>query len=300
MTDSEWRVAYEARAREHWTPERVAELTGGKQLVLRPDNAPCLLRAMGLLDAHARMLASRVRKYRQINHLLSFLEPALIELTGQPGPLHLVDAGCGRSALGFLVAWWLQQRGVQARLLGVDRNPTVIEGCRERAELAGLPSMAFAAADLDGLDLEATWMGAVGERLQLAALLALHACDTATDTALALAVGHRARFFAVAPCCQAELARQWADLPDGPLGPVQGNPHLRRTAAATVTDAMRAELMRSAGYEVRAVEFVEAHHTPKNTLIYGHRVGPVTDRQRYLDLKSATGGCGITLEDRLT
>ena len=134
-------------------------------------------------------------------------------------------------------------------------------------------------------------------------LLALHACDVATDHALAAAVRHRARFVAVAPCCQAELSRRWAAGPQ-PLGLLQQNPHLRRTFAATTTDAMRAELLRGFGYDVRAVEFVEAHHTPKNTLIYGHRAAgsadTAGDTAAYQRLVDATGGAGITLARLLT
>jgi hypothetical protein len=188
---------------------------------------------------------------------------------------------------------------VEAQLLGLDRNAAVLAGCEERAALTGLSGLAFREADLASVDLEATWAEVFDTPLALDAVLALHACDTATDDALAFAVSHRAGFFAVAPCCQAELSRKWAELAPGPLAPLHDNPHLRRTTAATVTDAMRTELMRAAGNDVWAVEFVEAHHTPKNTLIYGHRTGPSRSRARYDALEAATGGCGIGLADRL-
>lgn len=282
-----WREAYEARAREHWTPARLQQLLQGKALRVTPATAPCLLRSMGILDAHAKLLPNRERKFRQINHLLRFLEPALEQLG--PGPLCFVDAGCGRSALGFLIAWWFQGR---ARVLGIDRSTEVIDGCRQRAEQTGLP-LAFAVADLQEADLDALWVEAWGDPLALDGLLALHACDTATDAALALGVQRQATFVAVAPCCQAELSRAWAG--SGQLGVLQQNPHFRRTLAATVTDAMRVELLGAAGYDVRAVEFVEAHHTPKNTLIYGHRTGLDRSRAGYDALVAQTGGHGITL-----
>jgi hypothetical protein len=293
MHGTAWHEAYRARAEAHWTPERTAALTGGKRLLVTPREAPGLLRAMGVLDEFAALHPSRVRKYRQINHLLSFLRPSLDALDGDV--LHLVDAGCGRSALGFLVSWWLERHGRPHRLLGVDVNPDVVRGCQERAEIAGLGSMAFRAADLRTVDLAGAFADAHGADLHLDALLALHACDTATDHALAMAVRHRARFFAVAPCCQAELARAWAAEP-GPLGLLQRNPHLRRTVAASTTDALRAELMGARGYEVKAVEFVEAHHTPKNTLIFGHRRLDPGDLEGYRALVAGTGGHGIALE----
>lgn len=289
----DWRTAFEARARAHWTPSRLADLARGTSLRVRPDNAAALLRAVGVLDANAALLPSRMRKYRQVNHMLSFLVPALEQL---PQPVHLVDAGCGRSALGFLVAWWLAETGRDGAVLGIDRNADVLVGCRERAQRAGL-SMAFAEADLGDADLPVLWQAAFDTPLALTGILALHACDTATDHALALADRHRAPFFAVAPCCQAELSRKWAHL-TGPLASIYANPHLRRTLAATVTDALRTELMRSRGYDVRAVEYVEAHHTPKNTLIYGHRTDVVSGEPEAL--VAATGGATILLAELLT
>lgn len=284
MSGTAWREAYEARARAWWTPERLDALGPG---LLTPANGASLLRAMGVLDAHAKLQSSRMRKYRQLNHLLRFLEPALRDLGD--GPVHLVDAGCGRSALGYLVAWWFQGR---AQVLGIDRSAEVIEGCRERAEQAGLP-LAFAVADLSDADLAGLWDAAFESPFQLDGILALHACDTATDHALALAVRHEARFVAVAPCCQAELARSWAA--DPALGALHDNPHFRRTLGALTTDAMRLELMRAVGYDMRAVEFVEAVHTPKNTLLYGHRTGTPGSSQAYQALVERTGGAGITL-----
>ncbi len=292
------REALIERVREHWTPDRLARLTGGRQRLLLPTEAPHLLRALGILDAHGRLQARRERKYRQINHLLSFLRPALEELATSLPPdqaVHVLDAGCGRSALGFLVAWWFRERMARSvRVHGVDRNPDAIAGCRERAALLGLDGLTFEVRDLDEIGEDP---GVLDGRVD--ALLALHACDTATDTALALAVAQRARFVAVAPCCQAELARAWADDGVDALGPMQTIPHFRRTLGATVTDAMRTALLEEAGYTVRAVEFVEAHHTPKNTLIYGHLTGRPRDSTVYDGLRARTGGCGISLERQI-
>lgn len=297
MVGEAWHEVFTERARAWWTKERLEDLLRGKRLLVTPDRAPCLLRAMGLLDADAHLPPNRVRKFRQINHMLSFLRPALDDLEGEK--VDLVDAGCGRSALGFLVAWWLEQQGKRVRLLGIDFNDDVIQGCRERADMAGLRGLRFTTANLAEADLDGLWRQQFGDGADLDVLLALHACDTATDDALVLAVENGARLFAVAPCCQAELARSWKTFGNGGLAPVWSNPHFRRTTAATVTDAMRTELMRAAGYDVRAVEFVEAHHTPKNTLIYGHARGTAGERSAYDALVQATGGAGIGLADRL-
>lgn len=297
MVGEGWHDAFVARAADVWSPAAVQQLTNGKQFLVTPDRAPCVLRSLGLLDQHARLAPTKVRKFRQVNHLLGFLRPALEEF---PDDVTLIDAGCGRSVLGVLTVWWLAANGRRVRLLGIDRNPDVLRGCRERAAMAGQQELVrFAEADLSTVDPSHAWEQSFGDRPALDGVLALHACDTATDDALVLALRSKARFFAVAPCCQVELSRRWKNVDAPSLAPVFKNPHFRRTTAATVTDAMRVELMRSRGYDVRAVEFVEAHHTPKNTLLYGHLRGPATDRTAYDGLCAAFGGAGIGLAERI-
>jgi hypothetical protein len=136
-------------------------------------------------------------------------------------------------------------------------------------------------------------------------VIALHACDTATCDALALGVALQAELIAVAPCCQAELARAWSVLDEsgeaGAFAPIWGSPHLRRETAAHITDAMRTLLMRSSGYEVLAMELVPSEHTRKNTLIRAIKRsgGDGGARAAYEALRVATGGAGIALAARL-
>ena len=134
------------------------------------------------------------------------------------------------------------------------------------------------------------------------AVISLHACDTATDDAIVLGVQAEAEFIAVAPCCQAELARGWESLPPGAFEPMQSVAHLRRKVAATTTDVFRVLLLKSAGYEADAVEFVDNNHTAKNTLIRAMQqgVGDPAAAAQYRRLVEATGGVGIGLADRLT
>ena len=299
----QWQQQIEARAKAYWTPERLQAQLGGKDLLLRPDRAPVLLRAMGILRADGSLLSSRVRKYRQINHLLRTLIPSYEELVARFGVVRILDAGCGRSALTMLTAWWFANQGYELQILGVDRNKAVISGCREQAELAGLSSMRFVVGDLETLSLASVWSQEFGNPCApLHGLISLHACDRATDDALVLAAQHQATFVAVAPCCQAELSSAWKEAV-GPFAPVHQNPHLRRTMAATLTDSFRMILLRSVGYRVQATEFVEAHHTPKNTLIRGMRSDgwdvDHEERARYDALVEVTGGAGIALAHRL-
>lgn len=284
-----WVTELEARAHAHWTDERLALLLGGKRPPISPRDGAVLLRALGLLRDDASLPPTQVGKYFQINHMVTMLAPALRELRARHPRIRVLDVGCGRSYLTLLLAWWDRELEV----LGIDRNPAVIEEARRRTELAGLA---------DRVRFEVGEVAAIAPR-DVHAVVALHACDTATCDALALGVELGADLLAVAPCCQAELARGWAELAErgvaGAFAPVWRVPQLRRETAADVTDAMRVELLRAAGYDASALEFVPAEHTRKNTLIRALRRGEPRDRRGYEALRDATGGVDIHLARRL-
>ena len=287
-----WAQEFELRARAHWTDEAVHRVTEGKDLPILPSNAPTLLRALGLLHRDASMPPPQVRKFLQLNHMIRMLRPPLLELIERGAPLRIVDAGCGLSYLTLSLAWCFRHVFQHpATLVGIDRDAARVASGQATAAQLGLDDMlTFQAGSIAGYEPNG----------KVHAILALHACDTATDDAIALGLRHGAELIAVAPCCQAELARAWAEFAtskEGPMQPLWSTPHLRREAAATITDTMRALLLRAAGYETRVVEFVPSQHTPKNTLIRAMRRG-VPDEQamrQYVELCQATGGAGISL-----
>jgi len=315
-----WEAAFSERARAYWTAERLDRLLEGKRLAIRPDEAPALLRALGILHRDASMPPHERRKFFQINHMVALLLPALRPLMaavrGQR-PLRIVDAACGRSYLTLLLAHALDRAyDCPVQVLGVDRNAALMAESTRRTEAAALghlvrhhasalealdPTQAFAAAFGDGA-------GAQGNApsIEVDVVVSLHACDTATDDAIVLARRLGARLCAVAPCCQAELAAAWAQVsaPSEAFGRVHRSPHLRRQVAASVTDTMRTQLMAAVGYEVTAMEFVPTEHTPKNMLLRGALTpGAAPDGSAWAEdeaLRDATGGCGIGLAARLT
>ncbi len=303
----EWAEHFTGVAGRYWTAERVRELTAGKNLAIQPDTAPLLLRALGLLNRDASLPAAQVRKYRQINHMVSALGPNLRELAERFERVHILDAACGRSYLTLLLAHFYEHRlDHPVRIIGVDKNPDVIAESRRRAEMPLYGDrVRYEAASVGELSLPDLWRSLYPDQGQdTHMLVSLHACDTATDDALAQGIAAHCHFIAVAPCCQAELSGAWGELSDsqhGAFGPVWASPHLRRTTAATITDIMRVLLLSAAGYWTTAIEFVPSAHTPKNTLIRGmRRGGPDVEKWReYLDLKEATGGCGISLEAQI-
>jgi hypothetical protein len=265
---------------------------------------------MGLLHRDCSMPPAEVRKYRQINHMVAVLGPALRELRSGFPALRILDAGCGRSYLTLALAWCFKhifQHPVE--ILGVDRNAALVEECRRRTALPELDDvLRYDCGPIAGLDIGGAWrrvFGGVGEDPPVHAIVSLHACDTATDDAIALGVGSGAQLIAVAPCCQAELASKWQGLAEagqrGQLAPIWSIPHLRQSTASCVTDTMRTLLLRAAGYDATALEFVPSTHTPKNTLIRAmkRRPGDAAALEEYRALKAATGGEGIALEKAL-
>ena len=287
-----WAQEFELRARAVWTDDVVHRVTEGKDLPILPSNAPTLLRALGLLHRDASMPPPQVRKFLQLNHMIRMLRPPLLELIARGEPLRLVDAGCGLSYLTLSLAWCFRHVFRHpATLVGIDRDEARVAAGRATTAQLGLDDLlTFQAGSIEAFEPDG----------KVHAILALHACDTATDDAIALGLRHSAELIAVAPCCQAELARAWAELATsaaGPMQPLWSTPHLRREAAATITDTMRALLLRAAGYETRVVEFVPSQHTPKNTLIRAMRRGGPDESaaQQYVALRDATGGAGISL-----
>jgi hypothetical protein len=300
-----WAEETTARAQAHWTPARLETLTQGKTLAFLPVEAAPLLRALGLLNADGSLPPTKAAKYFQINHMVAVLGPSLRELMAAERPIRIVDAACGRSYLTLLLAWGFRHRwGHAVEILGLERNPDLVEESRRRAALVGLDDiLRFEVADLSEIDSSRAILQRFGAA-PVDAVVALHACDIATDCALRMGLELEATLIAVAPCCHAELAKQWEAIardeaaPPGAFAPLQRSPHLRREAGATLTDALRGLLLTAAGYGVSTLEFVPSEHTPKNTLLRAmrRRALDLGAWREYLALRDAIGSSGIHLE----
>lgn len=305
-----WAAGFTQRAERFWTDERLHNQLGDKHLLLPPVAAAPLLRALNLLNADGSMPPQCVRKYMQINHMVALLEPPLLDLLPHHSTVRILDAGCGSSYLTLALAWCFKHRWRHSvQVLGVDRNPEVIHASTKRAHMVMLDDvLRFREASIHALNLVDAWAQVFASSVPdqpIHVLVSLHACDTATDDALALGVKAGANVIASAPCCHAELARKWADLDarnvEGALRPVWASPHLRREAGATMTDALRTLLLRSRGYVVTPLEFVPSTHTPKNTLLRAVKRGGENPQatQEYQALKQVLGGVAPRLEELL-
>lgn len=224
-----------------------------------PEGVPCpFLVEIGVMTAAGKVRADKQHKFRQINRFLEFVEDVLQELPSS-GPLHVVDFGCGKSSLTFAVHHLLTSiHGREVRMLGLDRNGAVVESCREVARRLECRGLEFAVGDIARHE--------TNDPVHLA--ISLHACDTASDFALAKAVSWGADVVLAVPCCQHELAPQ---LQNDDLAPLLRHGILRERFASLATDALRANCLELAGYRTQVLEFVDLDHTPKNLLLRGVR-----------------------------
>lgn len=254
------------------------KVMGGKERSLRPDTSAALLREIGIMNADGSISAAHARKYKQICHLATLCDPTIERLAATraataEAPLRALDLACGNAYLSFVLAEVLRLRGVPLRLHGVDVRTDVVERSATRAKTLGLDGLSFAQADIAGAATSAA--AVLGGPPEL--VLALHACDTATDEAIALAIRLGVPALLSVPCCQAELAAQLAARrPDDahPLATLVEHGLLRRAYADVLTDSLRVAALEACGYEVTVVEFVGSEHTPKNLLIRAHRRHP--------------------------
>ena len=236
----------------------LAEIQGHdrkKTHLLSPD-APFLY-PLGISDAHGRLLDSRRSKYKQINRFLELLDDVYPKLP-QSGTLTVCDLCCGKSVLAFAVYRYLTfVRGRQVEMYGVDLKPDVIELSERIARESGCTGLHFICGDVSRFEPPAP----------PALVLSLHACDTATDLVLSLAIKYRAKVILSTPCCHHEIFSQLAQLPPVLATAYSGYPILRGKLADSLTDGLRCARLEMEGYKVQAVELVDPDDTPKNVLI---------------------------------
>lgn len=222
---------------------------------LIPSGQPCpFLVHTGVMTADGTVRSSHSRKFRQINRFLEFINDVADALPADR-TLQVVDFGCGKSYLTFathhLLARLLQR---PCRITGLDRRTDVVATCQKISSELQLTELQFQAGEISGFTPESP----------PDLVVSLHACDTATDDALAQAVQWQASVVLAVPCCQHEMHQL---LLNSPLAPVTDYGITRERFCALATDAIRAALMTAAGYSVQLLEFIDMEHTPKNILL---------------------------------
>lgn len=239
--------------------ERKVPLTHNrkKSYILEEGQTVPFLVDLGVMTKDGKIVQKKYDKFRQINRFLEFVEDILTELP-KDREVTILDFGCGKSYLTFAMYYYLKiLNGYNVKMTGLDLKEDVIENCNRLSEKygysAGLKFLKGDIADYNGTD-------------KVDMVVTLHACDTATDFALAKAVKWGARVILSVPCCQHELNRQ---LSNELLEPVFRYGIIKERMAALLTDAIRARYLESRGYKTQILEFIDMEHTPKNLLIRG-------------------------------
>jgi hypothetical protein len=298
------RVTKKGEAVMHSRAQEAAEVDRAhdrdKSRLLAEDDP--VFRALGLSDHEGRMKPSRQGKYRQVEEFLRILDASITEAMGKghlrtptlEDPLQIVDLGCGNAYLTFVTERFLTHvRGLPVHLTGIDQREQSRSHNERIAHELGVDATFVASS-----------IGDAKPGVQPDVVLALHACDTATDDALARAIEWQAPLVLAAPCCHHDIAAQLRAHPTPePYAMLTRHGILRERFADTLTDGLRASLLRLEGYRVDVMQFVGSQHTPRNTLLRGVRTGsPVrggTARREYDELV-ATWGVRPRLAELLT
>lgn len=209
---------------------------------------------LGVMTQNGNIVNAHYDKFRQINRFLEYIEDILPSLPTDR-ELRILDFGCGKSYLTFAIYYYLKVlKGYPVRITGLDLKEDVIRHCNELAVKYGYDKLEFLCGDIayyDGCS-------------QVDMVVTLHACDIATDYALAKAVGWGAKVILSVPCCQHELNKQ---MKNDLLSPVLHYGILKERMAALMTDGLRAQILEANGYRTQILEFIDMAHTPKNLLI---------------------------------
>lgn len=241
-----------------------------KNYILKEGTPVPFLVDLGVMTEEGRIVKSRYDKFRQINRFLEFIEDILPKLHKDRENV-IIDFGCGKSYLTFAMYYYLhEQKGYSIRIIGLDLKQTVIDNCNRLSESYGYEKLRFYHGDIasyEGVD-------------QVDMVVTLHACDTATDFALAKAVRWGASVILSVPCCQHELNKQ---IENSLMAPVLQYGLIKERLSALYTDALRAEILENQGYRTQILEFIDMEHTPKNILIRAVKQGEKKDNQKQID-----------------
>ena len=229
---------------------------------------------VGISDASGKVKASKNDKYLQVEEFLRLLVPSLnsaleaghIAKPTAAAPLSIVDLGCGHAYLTFAAHQYLAKQGIPVKVIGIDVRESARVRNNQIAEKLGIAkSITFLAEEISQTTLKSADVA-----------IALHACDTATDDAIAWALGADTKLALIAPCCHHDIQAQMVDTPE-PWQMITRNGIMKERLGDLITDALRMQIMKLLGYRVDAIEFIGGEHTPRNLMIRAVKTGAIAD-----------------------
>ena len=254
-----------------------------KQYILEEGQKIPFLIDLGIMNLEGKVVKAKYDKFRQINKYLEFIRDILPKLpSGRT--IRIIDFGCGKSYLTFAMYYYLHDvEGLPIEVIGLDLKEDVISHCNDLAKRYGFDTLHFEMGDI------AQFTGADSVDM----VVTLHACDTATDYAIEKAVKWGASVILTVPCCQHEVNKQ---IENEFLKPVLKYGLLKERISALLTDAIRANMLESLGYDTQVLEFIDMEHTPKNILIRATKKSGMRAKGSSIDeetLKTFTNKLGV-------
>lgn len=239
---------------------------------VRPGQSVELLKQLHILTRDGKLNQDSRRKLKQVYHLFQFIEKLLLELPDTPQGPTLADHGAGKSYLGFIIYDLFFKALGKGTIYGIETRSELVESSRALAQRLGFDRMRFLNVSVQ----ESTQSSELPEQIDV--VTALHACDTATDDAIAFGLQKKARYMVLVPCCQAELARalnqsKALNLQRTPLAELWRHPLHTREMGSQLTNVLRCLYLESQGYSVTVTELVGWEHSMKNELILAKYTG---------------------------
>ncbi|NCW91879.1 MAG: SAM-dependent methyltransferase [Actinobacteria bacterium] len=253
------------------------------------DPADPFLREVGIADHKGQIKPSKNDKYKQVEEFLRLLIPTLnsaieagqIAKPSKNKPLSIVDLGCGHAYLTFAAHQYLRSIGIPVHVTGIDVRPASRDRNNEiAAKLEITDTITFKAEEIASTTVN-----------KVDVAIALHACDTATDDAIAWAVNGGAKLLLIAPCCHHDIQKQMNQSPE-PWGAITKFGLMKERMGDLLTDALRAQILRIVGYRVEIIEFIGGEHTPRNIMIRAVKTGAQPDAldiDRYREITAQWG-----------
>lgn len=269
--------------------ERDVSHDRNKKRLLDPNDP--FLREVGIADVNGAIKPSKMDKYKQVEEFLRLLVPTLndaisaghVHAPSEDKPLRIVDLGCGHAYLTFATHQYLKSQGIPVHVTGIDIRPASRDRNNAIARALGIDStISFLAEEISSTSINEADIA-----------IALHACDTATDDSIAWAINRNVPLTLFAPCCHHDIQAQMKVTPE-PWSLITRHGIMRERLGDLITDSLRIQLMKLAGYRVEAIEFIGGEHTPRNLMIRAVKTGAEAESGEVERYESMISMWGVT------
>lgn len=228
---------------------------GNRDYFIKTGQADNLLKEIGIIGENGKVKNEKIRKYNQIDHFIELITPLLKKICEKNEVINVVDCGCGKSYLSFVLNYYIKEvLKKSCSFTGLDISENVIEESTRMAKNLGYKNMEFFKTDIRNYKPSKTFH----------LLISLHACDTATDEALAFGLKNKLKAIIVVPCCHKEFLSQYSY---EPINKIIKHGILKARIADTLTEGFRSLFLEAHGYDVKVVEYISPLETPKNIMI---------------------------------